>query len=77
LHQLIQGPLRLGEGLVAAKGTVRRRHHVEPPAGGTAVEGICGVAVPLPHVLSQCLDVGGWEESRADMGVAAAADLLG
>ena len=77
VHQLIQRPLRLGEELVAAKGAVRWWHHVDPPTGGTAVEGICRVAVPLLHVLSQCLNVGSREESWADMGIAAAPDLLG
>ena len=76
VHQLIQGPLRLGEELLAAKGAVRWRHHVDPPAGGTAVEDICRIAVPLLHVLSQCLNVGSREESWADMGIAAAPDLL-
>ena len=77
VHQLVQRPLRLGEELVAAKGAVRWWHHVDPPAGGTAVEGICCVAVPLLHVLSQCLNVGSRKKSGADMGIAAAPDLLG
>ena len=77
VHQLIQRPLRLGEELVAAKGAVRWWHHVDPPTGGTAVEGICRVAVPLLHVLSQCLNVGSRKKSWADMGIAAAPDLLG